>query len=302
MGHELREFTYLDTMSVNSLLASQYMTIPETIRDVSEDVYEEMDESGWGFTLGYEGIASASAGSGGTETEESRRLAETERRVNDQYRFSILHRSLTRQKQLIDLNQVGDEGGIKFDSGDVIKASGICTTDPLYRLFRSMSDLMRIGNLEQVEKTSENEFEEITDSQGNLIFDNWREVLHGERISLKMELDNFRYPVLMSVVVDDLWTTTPEREFIGAHDHTVVGRVSHVTTGQTNWDFIELLRIMGSIFSESSVNELRDVLMGLIEELENENESGIKFDVQADSDDLVVGEPAVVINPIAIYW
>ena len=43
MTNELREFVYLDSMSVNSLLASQYMAIPEAIRDVSENIREESD-------------------------------------------------------------------------------------------------------------------------------------------------------------------------------------------------------------------------------------------------------------------
>jgi hypothetical protein len=305
MEQELREFVYLDSMSVNSLLASQQMAIPQTVRDVSENIHEDLDHTDWGFSLGYEGIASLSRNSEDGKTDENRRLAETERRVNDQYRFSILHRSLSEIDKLTDLNkeQANDSESFKLNSGDVVKMSGTCVTDPLYRIFGLMSSLMRISDLE-VENKNQHDFDKAIGSQGDSIFDNWKEVLHGERISIKMESDDFDRPILMSIKVNDLWTSSPEREFINSHNYTVVGRVSRVITGKDKWDFVELLRIMGSVTSDDSVDQIRNMFVDNLDQL-NETETegdGFKFDLEADRDDFVVEEPALVIDPIAIYW
>jgi hypothetical protein len=51
--NELREFVSLDTMSVNSLLASQYVALPEAVRQVSEDIGGEDSQKGLNLTLGH---------------------------------------------------------------------------------------------------------------------------------------------------------------------------------------------------------------------------------------------------------
>ena len=89
---ELREFVYLDPMSVNSLLASQYVALPEAIRQVSEDIGGEDSQKGLNLTLGY-GPAKVGGSYSSGESERERRLSKTERQINDQYRFSIFIQS-----------------------------------------------------------------------------------------------------------------------------------------------------------------------------------------------------------------
>lgn len=310
MTNELREFVYLDTMGVNSLLASQFMAIPETVRDVSEEIEGDDDQRGIRGSLGIQGIGNIGGEWMSGSSEELRNLAEIERRINDQYRFSILHKTLEEAEQLIDLStqEADNETSFELDQGEVIKAKGNCDTDPFYRLLSAVSLMMRIGDAQELvseeggeTNPEELEMDEMTTESGKSIFEAWRDILHGERIGLKLEPEEFRYPIIMSVGQENLWVN-PEREFLGSHDYVVVGRVSQTISGREKWDFIDLLRIVGSVFSEEAVDSFREALLEVGDNLGDIENDGFQFDVEIDRDDYVVEEPAIVVDPIAIYW
>jgi hypothetical protein len=105
----------------------------------------------------------------------------------------------------------------------------------------------------------------------------------------------------MSVGIENLWVN-PEREFLGSKNYTVVGRVVQTITGEEKWDFIDLLKICGSVFSDNSVDNLRDALTEVGDEIANVDEEGFQFDVEIDREDYVVEEPAVIVDPVAVYW
>jgi DNA-binding winged helix-turn-helix (wHTH) protein len=63
-----------------------------------------------------------------------------------------------------------------------------------------------------------------------------------------------------------------------------------------------LLKICGSVFSDDSVDNLRDALTEVGDEIADVDEDGFKFDVEIDRDDYVVEEPAVIVDPVAVYW
>lgn len=90
MQPELRQFVYLDSGAVNSLLAPMFMTVPETVREGVEESEQEgtQSEGKEGINLGDLLNVGGSHGRSASETE--RELSEVSRRVNDQYRFSIL--------------------------------------------------------------------------------------------------------------------------------------------------------------------------------------------------------------------
>jgi len=301
MSDELREFVYLDSMSVNSLLASQQMAVPRTVREVSEDVEGEDTQGSIGGSLGFSGVGSISAQLKGGETEQSRRLAETERRINDQYRFSILYRTLTESDQLIDIDEMraDDETSVSLNRGDVIKATGECVTDPFYRLLGSISSFMRISEVEKIEEDTIENVNDLTDTEGNWVFDIYKDILHGERIGLRIDPVEYSYPVLMSVNTEDLWIT-PEREFMGGRHFTVVGRVSQMLTGQSKWDFVDLLQIMDNTFTSESIDRFREVFAEIGDSLDSDEE--IQLNSNISREDYVVEEPAVQIKPVAIYW
>lgn len=305
MADELREFVYLDSMSVNSLLASQYVAIPETIRDVSEEIEGDDGKKGINASLGFQGVGSIGGQWKSGESEQNRRMAETERRINDQYRFSMLYKALESSDQLEDLStkEATAESSINLSQGQVIKAEGIFETDPFYRLLSAVSLLMRLLKAEDLpqEDGEFDETEELVTEEGIAVFDLWKEILHGEQIGLRVEPENFRYPIIMSIGVENLWVN-PEREFLGAKQYTVVARLSQTISGEETWDFIDLLRIAGSVFSEESVDSLRDALTEIGDNLAKVDEDGFQFDVEISRDDYVVDEPAIVVDPVAIYW
>lgn len=304
MTDELREFVYLNSMAVNSLLASQQVAIPETVRDVSESVYETTSEGSIGGGFDVWGVGNISGELSMGDSDQTSQLAETQNRINDQYRFSILHSSLEQETKLVDLNQeqADDDESFSYGQGDVIKAEGECVTDPFYRVLSSILSLMRISKIEQIEEGHSEDFEEMTDSEGNWIFETWREILHGERIGLRIDSEDFRYPVVMSIDTADLWVN-PERSFIHGRKYTVVGRVSRVLAGNSKWDFVDLLQIMGQTFSDESLDQFRDVFAEVGESLaQASNDGDYSFNVNIGRDDYVVEAPAIVVEPVAIYW
>lgn len=303
MTNELREFVYLDTMGVNSLLASQYVALPETVREVSEDIEGDEKEKGIGLTLGY-GPAKLSGDYKSGENEQERRLSETEQRINHQYRFSILHRVLENNDSIVELTEKSEEeDSIKANKGDVVKTSGNCVTDPFYRLLSATSLIQRVFESEEVVEQIEAEASEAPESENFDILDQWLEVLHGERIGLKLESEEFGRPIVMFVDIDDLWVN-PQREFLGSRDYTVVARLERVMTGSEKWDFIDLLQIMDSVFSEESVEEFRDAITEAASEIQSIGEDSERagFSSKVVESEYVVEEPALVVSPIAIYW
>ena len=305
MSNELREFVYLDSMSINSLLASQYVAIPETVRDISEEIEGEEGNKGINASLGFQGVGSIGGQWSSKESDRDRQMAETEKKINDQYRFSMLYRSLNKSDKLKNLStaETDDNSSIQLSQGQVIKAEGHFETDPFYRLLSAVSLIMRFAKAEEAPQQQRDfeDFEEMLTEEGQTVFSLWKDILHGEQIGLKIETEHFNYPILMSVGIENLWVN-PEREFLGSKNYTVVGRVVQTITGEEKWDFIDLLKICGSVFSDNSVDNLRDALTEVGDEIANVDEEGFQFDVEIDREDYVVEEPAVIVDPVAVYW
>ena len=238
------------------------------------------------------------------KSEQERRLSETERQINDQYRFSILYKVLDDSGSIKDLDTRAEEDEpLSVEQGNVIKISGDCTTDPFYRLLSAVSLMLRIFEAEEVAEEMEENPSETFESKGMSIFDQWKGILHGENIGLKLDSDDFGRPVVMAVNIENLWVN-PQREFLSSHDYTVVGRVDRVMAGSEKWDFIDILQIIDSVFSDESVDAFRDSFAEVAENIgeigEDDNEAEFAADIS--SDDYVVEEPAIVIDPVAIYW
>ncbi|GAA1817249.1 hypothetical protein GCM10009682_42600 [Luedemannella flava] len=313
MVSELREFVYLDELSVNSLLASQYVAVPEAVKEASENI--EGDESGWSFggSLSISGLGGGEISRDSSSSEEQRVLRETERKVNGQYRFSILHDVLEGSGELVDLSDSSSDNSssLEFDSGDPIKIRGDCDPDPFFKLLNSITMLTRMFEAEQLEHTTgedvdfSEDMDEIMIDESRSVFDIWRDILHGERIGLRVDSDGFNYPVVMSIDLGSLWTN-PKREFYSTKQYTVIGRVDHVI-GNEKWDYIDLVQIMSEVFTEDSVDGFRGVLSEVAENLEEntqtENEEEMfEIDTDIEESDYVVDGPAIVIDPVAIYW
>jgi len=306
---ELREFVYLDKLSVNSLLASQRVAVPEKVKDASEKI-NGLDTSYSGeFSLSIPTIGGASIARGADDTEKTRALQETQKKINDQYRFSILYEVLRQSEMLTDLNS-SDVKELSFSSGDAVKISGTCDLDPFFQLFNSVSALLRIFQAEQIEHTAEHEFD-VNDQKDQLILDNglsvfdiWKDILHGDHLGMMITNDSFSYPVVMSINRGSLWID-PKRDFYSDKKYTVVGRVNKVVSRDNKWDFIDLLGLMSDIFTDDSVEQFRNILRETADKMKTNNSSNseqFELDFNIERSDYVVDGPAIVIDPIAIYW
>lgn len=301
---ELREFIYLDSMSVNSLLASLGEPIPEQQRHVTETEDQGGAEAGVEAGISVPGVGKIGGNFNLSETQSGREMLETGKRINDQFTFHSLHEKLEEEHEIVDLPGSRED----LDGpGDVVKIKGTVRSDPLFRLMNTVSLFSRLGDDVQQE-----DIEPILR-------------LYGTQIPLKIEPtdeDGFGFSYGMAIEESNLWVDS-RREFLGTKNYTVFGRVTDVLSSDELWETIDLLRIARTVLSEESVDEIRSMLSDLMtamgsieqdvempdtegitaEDLEGEDldteESTLALDVE-DYDFSIEGR-AIIIDPIAIY-
>ena len=224
---DLREFVYLDQQSVKSLLASLDRSIPETIEDVVEESgANEVNAQAKGKfsilnAMNFGGSAGVSS------SEEEREQTRTTHRINDQYLFTILFKTLNEENKIKDINSYSNEN--TPDPGDIVKIKGTLTTDPLFRVLGIASLLEEQG--------PDNRFGSITQMR----FEESRKRLYSGRVGLELQTQKPQKSFGMVVNEDDLWVD-PRREFLGPQEYTVLGRKKHEVSEE--WDLIDLFRVL----------------------------------------------------------
>lgn len=301
MGDNLREFVYLDATSVNSLLASRFMAVPETVRDVAEESEEQTDESEASAGINLHSLLNLGGSRKSGSTEGSRELSEVGKRINDQYRFSILVKTLEQsdETEIYDISE--DGSGSDLEPGDLVRVTGKCRTDPLYPLltalhyFASAMSGIPQGN-SFWSSLLQNQSEQGQIEQVN-------ELLYGGWIGLKMEHGEIGRNFGMAIHEGETWVD-PHREFRGSNEYTILGRVQSQLSGGEIWDLIEILRVLDSASSDAEMDERRLELMGkLLDELEDHNTGSEEFRLpEMDPDEFVLEGEATIVSPIAIYW
>lgn len=300
MADKLREFVYLDTTSVNSLLASRFMAVPQEIREVAEESEEKTNESELSAGISLHSLLNI-GGSGRTaSTEQSRGLSEVGKRINDQYRFSILIRALEQSDdtEIHDLTTGASQDHL--EPGDLVKIKATCTTDPLYPLLTALHYFLNATRDIPEGKSfwssllhNQSEFGQIEQVY---------ELLYGGWIGLKMDSDDIRQTVGMAINEENTWVD-PHREFRGSNEYTVFGRVQRQLSEGEIWDLIEILRVLDSASSAEEMDEQRlDIIIKLLDELEGQNEENDFELPEMDPEEFIVEGLATVVNPIAIYW
>lgn len=301
MGDNLREFVYLDATSVNSLLASRFMAVPETVREVAEESEEQTDESEASAGINLHSLLNLGGSRKSGSTEGSRELSEVGKRINDQYRFSILVKTLE-QSDETEIYDISEDGpGADLEPGDLVRVTGKCRTDPLYPLltallyFASAMSSIPQGN-SFLTSLLQNQSEQGQIEQVN-------ELLYGGWIGLKMENNEVSRNFGMAINEAETWVD-PHREFRGSNEYTILGRVQSQLSDGEIWDLIEILRVLDSASSEEEMDERRLELMGkLLDELEDHNTGSEEFRLpDMNPDEFVLEGEATIVSPIAIYW
>ena len=301
MDSPLREFVYLDTTSVNSLLASMFMAVPETIRKVAAENEKKTDQTEMSAGINLQSLLNFGGSTSATSTTGTRELSEVGRRVNDQYRFSILVRALEQNDKREIHDIASDCDGSDIEPGSLVRLKGTCTTDPLYPLLTALHFLTSATNDIPQGSSFWTSLMQNQSEQGQVeqIYD----LLYGGWIGLKMVPSGIDRNFGMAIDEPNTWID-PHREFRGSNEYTILGRVQNqLSTGEI-WDVLEILRVLDSVASDDEMSEQRlELIARLLDELEDQNPDDEEFRLpEMNADDFVVEGEATIVDPIAIYW
>jgi len=301
MGDNLREFVYLDTTSVNSLLASRFMAVPETVRNVAEESEEQTNESKTSAGINLHSLLNIGGSRKSGSTEGSRELSEVGKRINDQYRFSILVRTLEQSSntKIHDISE--DNHGTDLEPGDLVRVEGQCTTDPLYPLLTAVHYFTSATNGIPQGDSFWSSLLQNQSEQGQV--EQVYELLYGGWIGLKLEHGDISRNFGMVIHESETWID-PHREFRGSNEYTILGRIQTQLPEGEIWDLIEILRVLDSASSEDEMTERRmEIIAKLLDNLEEQNTGGEEFRLpDMNPDEFVLEGEATIVNPIAIYW
>jgi len=232
---EFRQFIYLDNLAVQTLLASYNIAAPESVRESREAITEE--SSGLDFRAGINlpSMAELKIGANSSGAETAKEIFEAEKRINDQYLFSILHDALEDSDEIVDLT--GSTEKISFSTGDMVKIRGEVKTDPIYRV---LSVLSIINDLNLVDET-EDDLDQIEDI---------RELLYANQVGLSLQVEESMSSFGMSLDLDNMWGDE-NREFLGRREYVAVGRIRETFGRENKWDYADIMRLTDTIASEA---------------------------------------------------
>jgi hypothetical protein len=300
MEQDLRQFIYLDSGAVNSLLASMFMAVPETVREVAEESEKEGTQSEGKAGLNLGSLLNLGGSHARSTSESEREMSEISKRVNDQYRFSILVNAIESSGTEPEITEITNDADIEsVESGDLIRIEGSCRPDPLYPLLSSLQYF--------VEATSDAPdgggfFTQLIQNQSQLgQVEQFYELLYHGWIGLDIETSLSEWNIGTTVSTQDMWVN-PDREFRSQNQYTVFGRIREINGEEAIWDLIEVLRMMDTVSSDDESSKMRAKLVGeVLDSMEEQNESEFELP-EIQPDDFVLEGKSVIIDPIAIHW
>lgn len=320
---ELREFVYLDSLSVQSLLASLSLATPEQTTEINEQTEQVKRRAGLKAGLGSSGGGSVGGSVDLSKTDTGTELIETSKRINDQYVFEQLRRELgDRISEMPDYWKNSPEDyNLDAHDLDIVKIRGKGRTDPIYRAASVLSIVSRMEDIQ-----SEDRNRNGGKSERNLS-ESIEEVLdgvYGGKIGVEF-IGEGDLTYVAEIDEENLWVEDPRRVFADSREYTVLARVVGSVSEADEWDYIDLLRVGGTVLDTNSVSSVRQVVQEFIslvngyeqdvplpnlentdlEQLSNEEDvdtepSSIKIEIE--NKKISVEGPALVVDPIAIYW
>ena len=296
MPDKLREFIYLDDVSVNSHLSSLGKALPREVVEQSESGKET--EAGGDVKIAKGGrVWNESSGT------------ETTRDATAPYRFEELRETIENEEIVIHDNP--DPRAVS--RGDVIRVDGTTKPMSLYQIelaamsfietFDGMveSDVIDVDELADENERSQNVDPQRTGEDNDVCMsealDDLRTILElaeefiGSGIPIRIVNDSGTY---VTALDRTLMRVSGRQAFFNETQYVVFGRVKGRLSRDEEWDPIEATRVTGRYFQESEDvgEELRDVLRDLSDEM----------DLEMTEEDLLVQGRSVEINPMAVYW
>lgn len=297
MPDKLREFIYLDDVSVNSHLSSLGKALPREVVEQSESGKET------------EGGVDVKVAEGNRVWSKSSGM-ETTRDATAPYRFEELRETLVEEE--IPIHDNPDPRSVS--RGDVIRINGVTKPMSLYQIelaamsfleiFNGMIESDVIDDIDELaneddrdrnidpQRTSDEDDVDLSEA-----LDDLRTILKlaeefiGEGIPIRVANDTETY---VTALDRSLMRVTGRQAFFEETEYVVFGRVKGRIARNEKWDPIEATRVTGRYFQESEDvgDELRDVLRQLSDEM------GLGMS----EEDLLVQGRSVEINPMAVYW
>lgn len=285
MPSELREFIYLDDISVNSHLSSLGRALPETI------VEQESDETETEGDLSAK-VPMVDIGAGGRRAWIDSQSIETQMTVTAPYRFEDL---------LEALNEHGIEIYTNPDvracqRGDVVRIEGEIRPMSTYRIEVAIRAFRNLLSDDLIDAMSAVPGAEVPNPEGE--FD-WGSLDHmatmlegftGEDIPLRIDSD------------EDSFGTTLRREnmridheqaFIEKTEYTLIGRVLTRIPKNGAWDPVEATSLMDTYMDDTEdVDEFRDGLLEVAEEM----------NITMPEELIKIEGRTAIVYPIAMFW
>lgn len=290
---ELREFVYLNELSLNSHLSSLGVGIPEEILQKSGSETEKSGSAEGGLTI--PGTSLGIKG-GGRLSHMDTSNVQTRMQITAPYRFEEL------------LNQISENG---FDiignknlggtsRGDVVKIEGkiwpmsLFKVETAIKLFLEVMEEETLDNIEELPGDTEDSQQEITDEDYKQ-FKAMNQVIEkfiGETIPIRMH----RNGIDAGISLDrSFMRTNPFRTFAEEKEFTLVGRVMERLRHTDLWDPNDLTNLMREYIS---IDEAEEMLKNFEEDIEASEDINISFEEK----DRSIQAPGIVVFPIAIYW
>lgn len=326
---ELREFIYLDSLSVQSLLASLTTGISEQAIEVTEQTEQVQRRAGLNAGIS-QGPANLKGNINISETETGTDILETSKRITDQHIFDELYELLDSRGEITSLpddwDNTPDSYNIDSDDLDVVKIKGEGKTDPVYRMANVLSLISRIEILSEygdqnITSQADNSTDDMDLSE---TIEDLKDVVFADQIGVEFEVDD-SISYVASVDTDNLWVDDPRREFADSRTYTVLGRVVGEIPNEERWDYIDILRIGSTFLDSDSMDSIRAVVSQFIDMIDRLSEriplpdmesiaiddmqgdgavpkEDSDFKMNIEDKKIYVEGPGLIIDPIAIYW
>jgi hypothetical protein len=293
MPDNLREFIYLNDISVNSHLSSLGVGKPQEI--VQESASESEKSGGGRFKIAEADIAQASSESQATTMS-----------ATAPYRFERLRSELVEED--IPIHENPDSRSVS--RGDVVRISGTFRTMSLYRIeiaLRAFLDIIGEETYEEVSNLNETELDAEVENMGQIVraansFANLAEKLIGEHAPLRIEYETIpdegsevdaREESAATLLTRKHLRVDGQDAFFDEKEYVIFARVDErVSSGET-WDPVIANNVMSKYFgSESDIPDQRQQWKSTA------REAGISMK----DEDTLIDKRALVLHPIAVYW
>lgn len=286
MTNQLKEFVYLNEVSINNHLSSMGRGVPE---EVVQQTGEETETSGNAKV----GIPSVGLGAGGQRSYLDSDNVETRITVTGPYRFQELR------------DEIEDAGIFIHDGsnsemlsrGDVVEVSGKLKPMSLFKFEIAIKAILDIMDNETRESLEELDFEE---QQGEELseedIEELKNVLQlirrfsGDKIPLRLDVDGHPFGISLD---RNHMRSNPARVFFEDREYTIFGRVESLIQGGEQWDPAAVTDILDTYMpQEGTGDEMRTVLKQVSREL----------NMPMSDEDFIIESPGSVVHPIAVHW